>query len=658
MARRRARGLHRNVAVAAVAGTIFGNVAAGGFLALGVTAKEALGATPLIFIVAGIALMLMLLTFIEGIAMLPQTAGSSGFARVAFNDIISFIAGWALALDYLIIVAASAFFASHYLASIPGLGVLASSPWDVVCSVVLVLGVGLINVRRIQIGARIAVVIALVALVFELLLILVGLVLLFEAGSITDNFHLGMSPTWGQLAFALPVAMIGFTGLDIVANLSGELREPGSQLPRPMMMAALVAVVMFVALGVLGLSALPVTMAGGVHVTELGTTWIDRPIVGIIEAMPVGESVHLALRTLLGIIAAMVLFLTANTGIAGVSRLAYAMSRNRQIPTALARVDRDAGVPVTAVILFSIVTAGLLVLTATLRSSALVLAQLYAFGSMLSLTIACASLVRLRFTRPDLERPYRTPLNVSIRGVDVSLIAVAATVSAAGMWVLVLATHDAARALGIIWMVVGSVGYAGYRMTRGLEVARVAEVQAEPEVQIVARSYRRVLLAIRPERGRLWGAGDAELAALANKLLDDGGEIAVMLVHEIPLVKPLNAPLGAVEEETTERLTLLRKVTQKLNLPLSSTVARARAAGRAICQEAERRETDALVMAMRCKVRGGDAVFGKTVSYVLRHAPCDVIVMSFPLASIPPRPQSESASGVAEPSSHGRETSS
>lgn len=634
MAQRRALGLRRDVALPAVAGTIFGNVAVALFLALGVTAREALGLTPVVFIVAGIVFLLTLLAYVEGIAMLPQAGGSSGFARAAFNDLISFIAAWALILDYLIVVAASAFFASHYLASLPGLEMLSHSPIDLLTSIALIVAVGLVNAQEIELGARLSVLLALLGLVAQVGLAVLGMFIFFDSGLIAQTVELGVAPTWGQLAFALPVAMIGFTGLDVVANLSGELRNPGVQLPRPMAWSAATAVVLLVVMSIVGLSALPVHGEGGRAATDLGTTWVDRPLIGIVDAAPLGNAAEAMLHGLVGITAALVLFLAANTSMSGLARLVYAMSLNRQVPSALARIDRSEGAPVLVVVLFTAAAAGLLVVTWSIQSSALVLAQLYAFGAMLSFMIATASLIRMRFTQPDLERPFRAPWNVAVRGHSVSIVLVLSLLMTTSMWMLVLITHDAARALGIIWLTFGFIAYAVYRLTHGLSLVECAAPHLEMPLEISARPYTKVLVAVRPERGRLWGAGDAEVAALAQKLLEDGGgaggELAVMMVHELPLTKELNAPLGSIEEVTAERLGLLRRVTRKLGVRMTSTVARSRAAGRAICQEAARRGVDAVVLATRRKRRVDDVVFGRTVSYVLRHAPCDVIVMSFP----------------------------
>jgi basic amino acid/polyamine antiporter, APA family len=507
--------------------------------------------------------------------------------------------------------------------------------------VALITSVGLVNIRAVRVSSRLSVVVSAVALVAQIGLAVLGLALVFEPSVLREAVQLDGGAGLSGLAFALPIAMIAFTGLDAMANLSGELRNPERLIARPMIISAIVSVVMLVGMSALALSAMPVTGSGANADTALARSdeaggFIDRPLVGVVQNLPVSSGVEDALSALVAILAAIVLFLIANVSLNGLSRLVYAMSVNRQLPSALTRIDRKTGVPAVAVGVFSLVSIGLLVLTETLRSSALVLAQLYAFGAMLSLTVAIAAVIRLRYREPDMPRPVKAGLNIRVGGGEISLVAVAGLVAAFGVWLLVLFTHDAARVLGMIWMVAGFVLYGTYRVTHGHGLRATAEQHATREVQIEASQYNTILLAMRPEKGKLWGSGDAELAALAYKLLDDrtAGKVAAMLVHELPLTVALNADIGSDEQLTTKRLTLLRAVTDKLGVRLTSTIMRARAAGRAICQEAERRDVDAVVMATRLKRRTDDLVFGKTVSYVLRHAPCDVVILSFPPASL------------------------
>src|ERR1700743_1339431 len=78
------------------------------YFALGVVADRGLGLTPLIFPASGLLVGLTTLTSVEGAAMFRERGGSSAFARRAFNELVAFIAGWAILLDYLVVIALAA----------------------------------------------------------------------------------------------------------------------------------------------------------------------------------------------------------------------------------------------------------------------------------------------------------------------------------------------------------------------------------------------------------------------------------------------------------------------------------------------------------------------------------------------------------------------
>ena len=123
MAELKARGLKKSVGTAGLFATAYGNVGSSIYYALGLVAAHALGLTPLVFIFAGGLFALTAKTYAEGASMFPEAGGSSSFARHAFNEVVSFFAGWGLSLDYIITVAISAFFVPHYLAAfLPALG--------------------------------------------------------------------------------------------------------------------------------------------------------------------------------------------------------------------------------------------------------------------------------------------------------------------------------------------------------------------------------------------------------------------------------------------------------------------------------------------------------------------------------------------------------
>ena len=105
--RRREVELERVLGTPALFATAYGNVGSSIYYALGVTAALALGLTPVVFLVAGLIFALTAATYAEGTVRFPEAGGSASFARQAFNEVISFGAGWAQMLNYIITIAIS-----------------------------------------------------------------------------------------------------------------------------------------------------------------------------------------------------------------------------------------------------------------------------------------------------------------------------------------------------------------------------------------------------------------------------------------------------------------------------------------------------------------------------------------------------------------------
>src|ERR1700759_4655659 len=136
MARIESHGLRRSVGVGGLFAPAYGNVGSSIYYALGLVAAYALGLTPVVFMLAGGLFALTAKTYAEGASMYPEAGGSSSFARHAFNEVVSFFAGWALTLDYVITIAISAFFVPHYLGAFwPALN---HNPGDIIGGAVVI----------------------------------------------------------------------------------------------------------------------------------------------------------------------------------------------------------------------------------------------------------------------------------------------------------------------------------------------------------------------------------------------------------------------------------------------------------------------------------------------------------------------------------------
>src|SRR6202166_2761886 len=203
MARLTERGLRRSVGVPGLFATAYGNVGSSIYYALGLVAAHALGLTPLVFVFAGGLFALTAKTYAEGAAMFPEAGGSSSFARHAFNDVVSFIAGWGLSLDYILTIAISAFFVPHYLAVFfPALG---HSPGDVFGGVAVIALLALVNIRGLGESAQLNIGFALLDLFLHIALVGLVSVLLLHPSILINQVHLGTAPSLSQLIFAVSI---------------------------------------------------------------------------------------------------------------------------------------------------------------------------------------------------------------------------------------------------------------------------------------------------------------------------------------------------------------------------------------------------------------------------------------------------------------------
>src|SRR4051812_47784476 len=276
---RKLPSLRRELDARALFSVAYGEIASSIYFALGVVAAQALGFTPLVLLVVGVLFLVVALSYAEGTAALPETGGAATFVRRALNDLAGFLTGWALFLDYLIVIALSALFLPHYLAGALRIGVLDEKPWDVIVAVLVIVGVAGVRLVRRPSLYGVGIIVPALDLLTQLLLVVLGFAFLFSPHALRQGMHLGIHPTWGAIAFALPLAMLAFTGLETVANLAEEARRPGVDLPRSVFGAIATVVTIYVAIALVAVSAFP-----GPN-TELGTTWLGAPLLGVADSL-------------------------------------------------------------------------------------------------------------------------------------------------------------------------------------------------------------------------------------------------------------------------------------------------------------------------------------------------------------------------------------
>src|SRR5229473_3326648 len=416
--RRQQQGLERVLGANALFSTAYGNVGSSIYYALGVTAVFALGLTPLVFVIAGLFFAATAATYAEGTVRYPEAGGSSSFARHAFNELVSFGAAWAQMLNYIITIAISAFFVPHYLSIFwhP----LRQNPWDIIGGAVVVVFLVLLNIVGIREAARLNIVLAVLDFGTQLLLVVVGFSLIFHPHVVfSANLHWGVAPTWGQFFLAIPIAMIAYTGIETVSNLAEEARDPPRDIPRSITWVAGAVFAIYFTLPMIALSALPVEKTSHGYQTLLGLGpnaggFQNDPVLGLVENLGLHGQVLHASKIYVGILAATILLIATNAGVIGASRITYAMASYRQLPEVFRRLHPRLKTPWLSLVVFAGIAPTLFLLSGKVDF----LGRMYAFGAMLSFTIAHVAVVALRAKKTDAELTWRARPNLRVRGID------------------------------------------------------------------------------------------------------------------------------------------------------------------------------------------------------------------------------------------------
>jgi basic amino acid/polyamine antiporter, APA family len=637
----------RTLSARALFGLVYTMSVSSVYFALGVVAQRALGLTPLVFLIAGVFFALASMTYVEGAALHRERGGSSVFARYAFNELVSFVAGWAILLDYSILLAVTAFTATNYLAEF--WSPLGTGAPELAVAIGIIALVAFVNVMGVSVRQlRRGLLVALADLAIQLLLIVLGFALLLHPHAIVDTIHLGSSPTWRDTIYALTIATIAFTGLEAASSLAGETETTSRGLHRLVGPGVGTILLVYVGIAIVGVSALPI--AGGPH--AFSDRDIEAPLLSVADAFS-QRWLAAILRDAVAVTAVVGLVTAANSAMLGISRLAYGLATNRQIPSSLGRLHPTRGTPYVLIVLAALVAAAL-----TVPANLDFLVGIYAFGAMLAFTIAHLSIVRLRYREPDRERAYRVPLSIRVGGGSLPLPAVLGALLSGGAWVTVLVLHAGARYVGLGWLLAGLALYVVYRRADGNPLLRRVTVPERALRGEPTRAEFGSLLV--PLFGKPLDDDIVQTAGrLAGEVRDDldeqGATIEAIWVFEVPLSLPIDARLPEPQiRRAQEALRRAKAVGEEYEgVHVATAMVRARRAGEAIVREARRRGVEAIVLAAEepSRVRGGalfggaggplDNYVGEITKYVLRKATCRVILTA-PAAE--PRPEREPAS--------------
>ncbi|MBI2850396.1 MAG: APC family permease [Chloroflexi bacterium] len=475
--------LKRVLGVAALFSAGYGDVGSSIYYALGIVALVALGATPIVLGIAGVIYIFNALSYAEGGAMIPEGGGSAAYARLGFNDLFGFIAGWALMLSYIVTMAISAYTIPPYLAYFwPAL----KEPFaGTIASIGIILFLMLVNVLGVRESARLNILFIGVDIATQLGLVVMGFILLLLPNPTVLSEHMfgaGNWPSTQNLIFGIALAALCFTGVETVSQLADETRQPQRRIPQAYILMTIVVLVLFAGISLVALTAM--------EPQELANRWARDPVAGIANSIStvmapeemaakittepalaivlswIFNGIRNALPVLVAGLAASILLTATNAGLLGISRLTYNLSSHRQLPATLSRVHHLFRTPYLAISLFSLIAILLLIPGFFSPQFFTDLGALYVFGSLLTFAMAHAAILALRVRQPDLPRPFKLSLNIKIKGRELPLTAMLGLISTFVIWLIIIVIQPNSRWAGLAWMAVGLVVYTLYQRRR------------------------------------------------------------------------------------------------------------------------------------------------------------------------------------------------
>ena len=612
------------------------------YYSLGVVADNALALTPVVFAVAGLIYVVTTMTYVEGGAMYGERGGSNTLARYAFNELVSFVAGWAILIDYVIVVALAAITVPHYLGPISS--EFTDGSGEAIVAVAVVLVVAAINIIGYTGSRRQGLLVAMTAadLLLQVLLVVVGAIVVWDPSALTDSLDAFGAPSIENLATALVISMVAVAGIEASSDLAPDLAWRRADLRHVLRAGTLVVPFIYVGMSFVALMALPVVAGPDGPTTALATTFEDAPVLGVTTAF---EPAILAdiFKWAVVAIAPLILFFAANVTMLGLSRHVYVLATNRQIPSWLGKLGGRRSTPHVAILIAAAFAVGLV-----LPGDIELLAAVFAFGATLAISIAHASLIRLRFREPERDRPYEVPLSIRVRGGSVPIPAVIGIALTGAGFVSIFVIQSAALWVGGGWMVFGLVSYFVYRrvvqglpMTERVTVPEQALLKHRPDVELDS-----VLV---PVLGT--SKLDDDIVQTACRLAESNPlegqsnpRLELLYVIDLPLTVPLEGPIPADRVGAAERaLSRAREIADEYpGVEADSGYVLARDVGAAIVERAREHDVEAIIVGGEppTLVRGGailggvrgakPAEIGPVSEYVLKHAPCRVLLTAPP----------------------------
>lgn len=588
----------------------YGDLGSSIYYALGLTALYALGAAPIALAIAGLVFVCTALTYAEMSSMRMALGGSSGFSRYAINDLVSFIAGWALLLDFIVTIAISAYSSIPYLSYF--FPIFEQTQPKIIASIGVIVLLFLLNFFGSRHSTRMSWILTVLIILTQVVLIVIGAYSLLNIKTLFHHLKIGAgtlwSPTWGEFWKGTTMAMVAYTGIESMAQLTAETKKPEKTVPRAIISAAVVLIFMYFGISIVALSA--------VTPQVLSTTYLENPVAAIASVLPFGKAILGPWVSLLGSI---ILIIAANAGLVGASRIAFRMGEYHQLPGFLYDLHAKFKTPVRTLGLFAILA--ILVILGS-KGSLVVFADLYNFGAMLAFFTAHLSLIFLRFRKPELERPFKISFGIPWgKGRRIPISACVGLVMTFAVWLNVIIFKIEGRYLGFAWCAFGIITYILFRRKEHIAPIKTLEIEKITVPGYEKIHFEKILV---PTRGG-GGTETVQIACELAKLYK--AELTAVHIIEVPFSMSIETPLYYKMQEAEASIKRAEAIARDVGVEVDLQIIRSRSVSKVIVDIATEGKYDLIIIGSTMPTK--TALFknlSAVTEEVLKHAPCKVMV--------------------------------
>ncbi|MER5439691.1 amino acid permease [Streptomyces sp. NPDC002790] len=426
------------------------------FVVLGEAVPKAGPAVTLSFVIAGLTALFSALSYAELAGTIPVAGSSYSYAYATMGELLAWVCGWCLVLEYGVSVAAVAVGWGEYLNELldgtigvtipdalsapPGDGGIFNLPALIVVLLAMVFLLG--GAKESARANSIMVAVKIAALILFCVIGFMG----FKSGNYADFMPLGMA----GVSAAGATLFFSYIGFDAASTAGEEAKNPQRDLPRAIMLSLIIVTALYVLVAAVAVGARKWTRFTD---SEATLAAIMKDVTG----QPFWGTV-LAAGAVIAI-ASVVL-----TVLYGQTRVLFAMSRDGLVPKVFSKVHPKTGAPRANTVIVSLFC-GVLAAAVPLGQ----LADATSIGTLFAFALVNIAVIMLRRTRPDMKRTFRVPLSPVLPIIGFALCVWMMGSLSAITWIV----------FGV-WMVVGLVFYFSYGMRRS-RLARpdTAPVDAE-----------------------------------------------------------------------------------------------------------------------------------------------------------------------------------